>query len=76
MSLPILKASCFFPLSLRERAGVREATQHRGAGAPPATQHRPRLIAEHIPRKPASALAASLTPTLSRREREKEAVPS
>ncbi len=65
MSLPILKAACFFPLSLRERAGVWHATQHR-----------PRLIAEHIPRKPASALAASLTPTLSRREREKEAVPS
>jgi hypothetical protein len=49
-------------LSLRERVGVREVTQHGT-----------RLIGGYVRSRPGSALAASLTPTLSRRERGKAA---
>jgi hypothetical protein len=51
------------PLSLRERVGVREATQ------------RCRQLGFNLAFfRPGSVLAVSLTPTLSRREREKEDV--
>ncbi len=53
-----------FSLPLRERVGVREAAQ----SGPAALRHHTGL------QWPAAALVASLTPTLSRREREKEAV--
>jgi len=47
-----------FPLSLRERAGVREAARI--------------VLAVRALTWARAALAASLTPTLSRREREKQ----
>jgi hypothetical protein len=52
--------SGFCPLSLRERAGVREAAQ----------TFLSRLRSDGEQPLPATALAASLTPALSRRERE------
>ena len=54
-----MESACPCSLSLRERAGVREATQRR-----------PWHIEGCAPSWPMYALAASLTPALSRREKE------